>query len=218
MEKQILFNTRMVKALLEGRKTVTRRDPFQTPENYSRIKGMYRDDKNRLCVLFHCTDPEGPVIQDIHARYQPGDILWVRETWQYIPCADCRQDAVGCCTQMPVVYESADAVTKGCFVYKADYPEPERICWRPSIHMPRAAARIFLRVTSVRVERLQDINLDPPGPENQVVREGLNYLCDFIAVWEMTVKPADRATCGWEANPWVWVIEFERIDREDTTC
>ena len=82
--------------------------------------------------------------------------------------------------------------------------------WNPSIHMPREAARIFLRVTGVRVERLRDINLDPPGPKNQVVREGLNYLCDFIAVWERTIKPADRAAYGWGVNPWVWVISFER--------
>ena len=85
----------------------------------------------------------------------------------------------------------------------------------PSIHMPKDAARLFLRVTGVWAERLQDINLDPPGPENQVVREGARYLCDFIAVWDRTIKPADRQTYGWDANPWVWVIEFEKISKED---
>lgn len=82
--------------------------------------------------------------------------------------------------------------------------------WRPSIHMPKEAARIFLQVKDVRVERLQDINLDPPGPKNQVIQEGLHYLCDFIAVWNRAIKPEERNRYGWYANPWVWVIEFER--------
>ena len=86
--------------------------------------------------------------------------------------------------------------------------------WRPSIHMPREAARIFLRVTALRAERLRDIFEDPPGPENQVVREGLKYGCDFIATWENTIKPKERSAYGWEANPWVWVIEFEQIKEE----
>ena len=87
--------------------------------------------------------------------------------------------------------------------------------WKPSIHMPKDAARLFLRVTGVWAERLQDINLDPPGAENQVIREGSRYLCDFIAVWDRTIKPSDRPAYGWDANPWVWVIEFEKISKED---
>lgn len=69
--------------------------------------------------------------------------------------------------------------------------------------------------TGVRAERLQDINLDPPGPDNQVIKEGLHYLCDFIAVWEMTIKPANRPLYGWDANPWVWVIEFEHCEKPE---
>lgn len=198
MEKQILFNTRMVKALLEGRKTVTRRDPFQTPENYSRIKGMYRDDKNRLCVLFHCTDPEGPVIQDIHARYQPGDILWVRETW----------------AAWSPTYGTAPRL-----IYKADDNAPAGVKWRPSIHMPKKAARIFLRVTGVRVERLQDISGEDIRAEGVL---GKHFRAPtrgaFADVWNHTLKRKDLPLYGWESNPWVWVIKFERIDREDTTC
>lgn len=196
--KQILFNTEMVRAILEGRKIVTRRDPFQMSEEYNRIKGLYRDSKNRLCAIFQCTAPEDPTIEEVHARYQPGDILWVRETWQ----------------------------TKrgGGYLYKADtigsfdlFMTPEGrvvnyIPWRPSIHMPREAARIFLRVTGVRVERLQKITYD------EAIREGADRgraLNNFEWIWNHTIKPADLSAYGWDANPWVWVFDFERISKEE---
>ena len=77
---------------------------------------------------------------------------------------------------------------------------------------PREAARIFLRVTDVRVERLQEID------DGGVVAEGLEIGCYFDELWNRTIKPKDRPLYGWEANPWVWVIEFERISKcgEDT--
>lgn len=80
--------------------------------------------------------------------------------------------------------------------------------WRPSIHMPREAARIFLRVTDLRVERLQDCG------NMQAKDEGCTCSSQFARIWDSTIKPADRAVCGWEANPWVWVISFERISEE----
>lgn len=155
--KPILFNIEMVRAIMEGRKTVTRRA--------------------------------------VKLPYHPGDILWVRETWNGDWCDH-------------YIYK-ADGGSAKAAGYAA---EPK---WRPSIHMPREAARLFLRVTDVRVERLQDINLDPPGPKNQVVREGLRYLSDFIAVWDRTIKPADLHLYGWDANPWIQVIEFERISKDE---
>lgn len=190
--KQILFNTEMVRVIMEGRKTVTRRVVKPQPPATSVVR-------KRSCAWewsFWADCDMGHLMQP---PCQPGDILWVRETW-------CKAD--------------------GHYMYRA-FPgigmEPEKqdaamremgLKWRPSIHMPREAARLFLRVTDVRVERLQDINLDPPGPKNQVVREGLRYLSDFIAVWDRTIKPADLHLYGWEANPWVWVIEFERISKD----
>lgn len=194
----------MVRAILEGRKTVTRR--VMKPQPVGRPAQM--GGGSCWPGYFASADDE----RVYRPPYQPGDILWVRETWQFIPCIDCGLHVHGGCTDTPITYEDRDSVGEGCFIYRADYPEPQRVYWKPSIHMPREAARIFLRVTDVRAERLQDINLDPPGPENQVVREGLHYLCDFIAVWEKTIKPADRPTYGWDANPWVWVIVFERAE------
>ena len=109
-------------------------------------------------------------------------------------------------------------------MYKADtlegfdsrYPDGKNYQWegkwRPSIHMPKSAARIWLRVVDVKVERLQDILKSPCGKDNQVVKEGFTYTCDFIAVWENTIKESERYKYGWNANPYVWVITFERCN------
>lgn len=184
--KPILFNTEMVQAILEGRKTITRR----------LIKPQPAGDDSAL-------EP-----------YKIGDVLYVRETWAFIPCIDCGLYRHGACRDAPTTYEDKEAISEGCFIYKADYPEPERICWHPSIHMPKQAARVFLRVTAIWVEKLKDINLDPPGPENEVIKEGSRYLCDFIALWEKTLKASDRRIYGWDANPYVWRIGFERVSKE----
>ena len=147
-------------------------------------------------------------------RYQPGDILYVRETWQFFPCFDCVKSM---CDTMPLVYEDSDSVTEGCWIYKADYiaSDQKRVCWHPSIHMPKQAARIFLRVKDVLPEPLKNIRYF------DCLAEGIPYrqmeddiIRDFAELWDSTIKPADRATYGWEANPWVWVYKFERISRE----
>ncbi len=196
--KPILFNIEMVRAIMEGRKTVTRRVVKPQPKGAHTVLDC--DDYEQTFDMLCGNGGEGGVFLDwaetIKAPCWAGDILWVRETFfeyngRYYYKADGKHNAL-------------DSLVGGSF-FK----------WRPSIHMPREAARLFLRVTDVRVERLQDINLDPPGPKNQVVREGLRYLSDFIAVWDRTIKPADLHLYGWEANPWVWVIEFERISKDE---
>lgn len=201
--KPILFNTEMVRAILEGRKTVTRR--VMKPQPVGRPARMREGSCWPGC--FASVDDE----RVYRPPYQPGDILWVRETWQFIPCIDCRLYVHGGCTDTPVTYEDRDSVGEGCFVYREDYPEPKRVYWKPSIHMPRAAARIFLRVTAVRVERLREMVLA------DVLMEGIqetNVYEDtwdlWHQTWDITIKPADRTTYGWKANPWVWVISFER--------
>lgn len=170
--KSIIFNTDMVRAILDGRKTVTRR-----------VVKLPR------CGYFEHEPPR------VVPPYQSGDILYVRETWS------------------PVF------VHPKRYLYKADVDAGQGegvglpIKWHPSIHMPKEAARIFLRVTDVRVEQLEEIFEDPPGPNNQIVREGCRYGCDFIATWQNCLKPADREFFGVDANPWVWVIEFERCKK-----
>lgn len=207
-EKPILFNTEMVKAILEGRKTVTRR-VIKPPRGIDDVFGN----------MNKCKQP-----------YQVGDILYVRETWR--PTVGKKHTMS--CDKKRIVYTSDD---HNGYEYKAhclgvsdfyfpdgfkeseDYEHMSEITskgkWHPSIHMPKEAARIWLKVTGVRVERLQDIFDDSPGPNNQIVREGFLFGCDFIAGWENTIKKTDRNSYGWDANPWVWVIEFEVIKNDE---
>ncbi len=197
MIKPILFNTEMVRAILEGRKTVTRRVVKPQPE---RVPIPIPDEKYWL-GCFAGDDK----CRAIKPPYRPGDILYVRETF-------CRQSS----EEYP-------------FVYKASVETPAAWKWCPSIHMPREAARIFLRVTDVRGERLMDITpeqaikegvIDPehrPYIQYEQVGQLEQYARNnvFPKIWSSTIKPADRSLYGWKANPWVWVIGFERISREE---
>ena len=180
--KPILFNTEMVRAILDGRKTVTRRvvKPQPPATSVVRKRGCAWDWSFWAdCDMGHLMKPP----------YQHGDILWVRETWNGDWCDH-------------YIYK-ADGGSAKAAGYAA---EPK---WRPSVHMPREAARLFLRVADVRVELLQDID------DYGVVAEGLEIGCYFDGLWNNTIKPSDRALYGWAANPWVWVIEFERISKDE---
>lgn len=194
--KPILFSTEMVQALLEGRKAVTRRDPFQMPPDYTILKGLYRDGKRRLCAIFRADDD--PTTEAVYARYDIGDILWVRETW----CESLGQAGI-------YFYRAYAGPKDEMKEYAHSFNR-----WRPNIHMPREAARIFLRVTGVRVERLRDMVL------GDVLMEGITEADTYESTWDRwhqtwnsTIKPKDLGSYGWEANPWVWVISFERIDK-----
>lgn len=197
----ILFNADMVRAILDGRKTVTRRvvkrerieDVLNSPirKNNQDIE----DSKFIRCL--------------IHSPYEPGDILYIRETWGYYGKH----------------WFEADY-----FMYRADYQQGAKtyefdgyICdlpkWHPSIHMPKEAARIWLKVTDVRVERLQDITEEQAlkeGASNEPLLEGgekFPALYDFVNIWNSTIKKPDREHYGWEANPYVWLIKFERCEK-----
>lgn len=202
--KPILFNTEMVRAILDGRKSCTRRllkEPFTVHPNGYITKP--RGNEN-FCPY------ESP--------YQPGDILYVRETvWQKIG-----------------YYLDVDGETKPSwyneFRYVASDEKPEtgwNYSWskRPSIHMPKEAARIWLKVTDVRVERLQEITVDDChregiNIETSAVTDGetLNRNHDFSLekfeiLWDSTVKKSDIDRYSWDANPYVWVISFERCEK-----
>ncbi len=206
--KPMFFNTEMVKAILDGRKTVTRRVVKQ-----SIVDKFVLAEDGRLLGSFDACHPEWggyPTVDD--APYHPGDILYVRETW---------------------MRETEQGIPTGGYIYRAsDNPAPDGngpLRWRPSIHMPKEAARLFLRVTDVRVERLQDITeagafaegvKDPYNYQNPEWYDQRNlttsYSRDaFAGLWDSTIKKADLSLYGWDANPWVWVIEFERISKEE---
>ena len=200
--KPILMNTEMVKAILAGRKTQTRRlikpqPPFDNDSIYLRYV------KDGIARFGRGTPGNSCALCDRKMPYQAGDVLYVRETW-------CKGSLNGGAEQ---------------YFYKAD--DNDFHCqWRPSIHMPKEAARIFLRVTGVRVERLQDITLDDAIAEGcqgkfigsgECVGAGWEILPEdeFADLWDSTIKKSDLDKYGWDANPWVWVIEFERISKEE---
>ena len=215
MTKPILFNTEMVRAILDGKKTVTRRV----------IKPHYKEGDagfriNRQTATGEITgieiydEDECGTDRYVKPPYMPEDILYVRETWFYGDCSNCDGDiAEGVCSKRENGEEPI-----GCYSYKADQNVIWDDCkthWKPSIHMPKEAARIWLKVTNVRVERLKDIFNDPPGKDNQIVREGFSYGCDFIAGWDETISKKDLKMYGYDANPWVWVIEFKKTENTD---
>lgn len=212
--KPILSNIDMVREILDGRKTVTRRvvkpQPTEQEAHPKKLRSgnWYFDISDRHFGRVRAG--VGPYLPP----YKPGDILYVRETWQFLPCIDCPKQFTGCDKQA-VDYEDSEAVSEGCYIYKADCLDPSRVCWRPSIHMPREAARLYLRVTDVRVERLQDITDEDAKKEGCTAHGGNLALDEFEEVWHRTLKPADRALYSWDANPWVWVIEFVRISKEE---
>ena len=205
--KPILFNTEMVRAILDGRKTCTRR-VIELPENMDGVPVGKSGDSNNPLGFMHPGGIKRP-------PYQPGDILYVRETWCELPVNE-----AGHMRGHPVYYYRADGDMR---------PEEWRGKWSPSTHMPKEAARIWLKVTDVRVERLQEIT------DEQAKREGIQYdecptgftwkqetdmhncyttpIGAMQALWNSTIRKSDIDRYGWDANPWVWVIEFERCEK-----
>jgi hypothetical protein len=189
--KPILFNTEMVRAILDGRKTCTRRLvrflPGENPQwtGYIRDGLMLYNGRNEPCI--------------IKVPYQPGDTLYVRETWCGLP-----------------VNEAGHMRGHTIYYYKADgelRPKGWRGTWHPSIHMPKEAARIWLKVTDVRVERLQDMTDDDAEAEGCF--DYTSTALGFFDVWDSTIKKSDLDRYGWNANPWVWVIKFERCEKPE---
>lgn len=194
-EYPIIFSSEMVKAILEDRKSVTRRVVKPQPDENG-VSYMKNAPLDWESIFREPWSPwkwdteEGESISKNCPYGEPGDVLWVRETW----------------------FNDADFGEPPIYIFKAgneNYPRGSSP-WKPSIHMPRTAARIFLKVTDVRVERIQDITKD------DIKAEGIQLGADngawngwhdrFQSLWEKINGPG-----SWHNNPWVWVIEFERI-------
>lgn len=203
-ERPILFNTEMVKAILGGRKTQTRRiiKADWLDESWEFVK---MDEDSSVFETEVDWNPTGRTQRDIKCKYgKPGDRLWVRETWQ--------------------------SELSGRFVYKAsaNIELKDNLKWKPSIHMRRTASRIMLEITDLRVERVQDIT------RNDAKAEGIEDFWDntgrqvtgipglvqpkpnqtwtardaFAKLWDSINESRGY---GWDKNPWVWVIEFKDI-------
>lgn len=201
--KPILFNTEMVKAILEGRKTQTRRIVGDKIFNEIYKYDCYIEDGKifESCMCQGMPDGSGGLEVDIweqdvtttYSKYKIGDILYVRETWNY------------------------DEQNNKPY-YKADFDLGSAnalgMIWKPSIHMPKKYARIFLKVTNIRVEKLSDMD------ERDLEKEGFEYSLppfgkpkyiaykEFDELWDLTVKDGYKV----KNNPYVFVYEFERVE------
>lgn len=209
MVRPILFNSDMVRAILEGRKTVTRRVIKDTDES------MYAG----MCGLGPGLFDRNTGIRVKESYYRLGDILYVRETWGianldyddkkvFIIYRTGNEQENGICVTLPnekfeKIYESM----------AGNSPD-----WHPSIHMPKEAARIWLKVTDVRAERLHNLTNRDAKKEGVTVEtdnSGIAHRAAFMRLWDSTIKKSDIGTYGWNANPWVWVIEFERCEKPE---
>lgn len=194
-ERGMIFNGEMVRALLYGRKTQTRRPIKWKQTRFTEIgeredgsKWPWSEDAEHACDFWHPC-PFGAV----------GDRIWVRETWAEVGASapDLKLYRANYPEHVPSIYENV--------------PPAEEIRWTPSIHMPRTASRILLEITGVRVERLQSITL------GDICKEVGCGLYDFrpatygFQVWEELWKSIYGAE-SLNANPWVWVIEFKRVE------
>lgn len=196
----------MVKAILDGRKAMTRRVIKPQPEFC-----ITSDIRNRQPLAFWVDNARW-----VKPRYQPGDILWVRETWyknyphkygRYFYRADGEE------IDMPTIYGET-----------IKYGKADGLKWRPSIFMPKEACRLFLKVTNVRVERLQDITDDDAWKEGferdfpfcektecDTCLDECSARYKFNKLWDNLNA---KRGYGWDTNPWVFVIEFKRVNHE----
>jgi len=200
--KPILFNTEMVRAILDGRKTQTRRVIKDKD-----ITNNFDIDVDGSVYAYIDQETGDSYPPTAIAKYQVGDILWVRETWS--------KDENG-----EYVYRTNYGTTED------DSFPPSMFKWKPSIHMPREAARIFLRVTNVRVERLQEIT--PKDAWEEGCRIGnffpwekhipeLQQQCRDILFKSLWDGLNAKRGYGWDINPWVWVYEFERVSEDGSS-
>ena len=213
--KPILFSTDMVRAILAGRKTETRRIVKPQPvlgvmsdDSQKRFE-MFTGDSNPVGMTYKgCRyDPWPQCFIKLESPYgKPGDVLWVREKWK-----------------------KNELFIGWPYHYYADndtFTRPDNEKWKPSIHMPRAACRLFLQITDIRVERLRDITEEDARHEGVlpcpfVVGNWKNYLPgdadsyatpvgSFCSLWQSINGPE-----SWEDNPWVWVMKFKQIEKPE---
>lgn len=203
--KPILFNTEMVRAILDGRKNCTRRICKDANEYTVPDMDFYNADRRTYAVHNFANREHSEQLSTAERACPicPGDILYVRETWKEAP--------------------------KGYYYYedwqRNDIADVTK--WKPSIHMPKEASRIWLKVTDLRVERLKEITEDGAKAEGAIDNRGFIHSPEneydrihtarehFIKIWNGTIKKSNLNCYGWDANPYVWIIEFERCEKPE---
>lgn len=220
-ERPILFSAPMVRAIIDGRKTQTRRVVKPQPAlngNWMEWchKGVLITEQNVAWHPFAEGFPRALASKGLGylCPYgQPGDRLWVRETWMPDGPRDGTWDdfAFFGCKGSPFSMIPEQYRTPAHVIHRASWDGSEMTGWKPSIHMPRWASRITLEITGVRVERLKDISDADAAAEGFVDegtgREWKSGRQRFGELWESINGPG-----SWNANPWVWVVEFKRIE------
>lgn len=225
--KPILFNTEMVRAILDGRKTVTRRVVKTQHKDACGFYVTTRKSDGAFMGVYEYDENESMFDNPLKPPYEVNDILYVRETWQLAYTLDDNDHAIEG-TERYIYAASPEDMPNFTHWVDTNGEYRDFVPWRPSIHMPKEAARIFLKVTGVRVERLQDMK------KEDCEREGLEDFCKrcaelfgtcdccaneggiieyFKNLWDSTIKKDQLQYYGWDANPYVWVIEFEVIDK-----
>ncbi len=206
--RPVLFSGPMIRALLDGRKTQTRRAVRNVDTEEHPYVGTF-DERDGLPVIVFSDAPGDAVLSRVEAKCpygKPGDLLWVRETW----CQGHERDADlnfvpdGDGYKSTVWYRAATPELR----WYDDYERETNVPWRPSIHMPRWASRLTLEVTGVRVERLQEISADDCRAEGALLAEAIYWptaaVSTYRDLWQSINGPE-----SWDANPWVWVLEFK---------
>ncbi|HHN8585155.1 ASCH domain-containing protein [Klebsiella quasipneumoniae] len=212
-ERGMIFNAEMVRALLDGRKTQTRRIIKDCTVGRDPISKFIKIGKK----FIGCYPEDVPeLIRECCPYGVPGDRIWVRETWAEAGASapDLKLYRANYPEHVPSIYENV--------------PPTEEIRWTPSIHMPRTASRILLEITGVRVERLnaiseEDAQAEGVGTAVWFAAKGIpesewkslgehgamqaSYINRFATLWESIYGEE-----SWKANPWVWVIEFKRVE------
>lgn len=234
--KPITFDTKMVKAVLAGRKTTTRQ--ICNIKADGGIKILHKQcetydysQENAKGTYVDFFDENNYYKGTAKLGYRPGDVLYIRETWNYGYFNKLDVELYKDEWFEPVPLDYDGTMKPYCqYVYKADYTEEEqanmgiehkdgsfKMDWQISTRMPKDAARIFLKVTDVRIEQLQDITPSENLKEGIRLRlanilNGESALETFAQYWDSTMDPKKRKLYGWKANPWVWVITFEKIE------
>lgn len=246
--KPILFNTEMVRAILDGRKTATRRLVGEKAAVVRKDQEININLSGRF-ELYNIT-PRCGIPQNVFFKppYKPGDILYVRETWKIVDYLD----------NLSLKFEyEADGKISGLIDFTSNRLQKflkymNKKGWCPALFMPKEVARIFLQVTDVQVEQLRDITEEQARKEGMPdsldypvdkiycpVCNGSGFVggynstslgfeekecqnCDtavkrFKNLWNSTIKKSDLGRYDWDANPWVWVIEFERVMDDENT-
>ncbi|HHZ9834191.1 TPA: hypothetical protein ACWON6_004488 [Klebsiella pneumoniae] len=192
-ERGMIFNAEMVRALLDGRKTQTRRIIKDCTVGRDPISKFIKIGKK----FIGCYPEDVPeLIRECCPYGVPGDRIWVRETWAEAGASapDLKLYRANYPEHVPSIYENV--------------PPAEEIRWTPSIHMPRTASRILLEITGVRVERLRSMSQDDARAEGVIAASGpMEAGLAFRELWDSIYGEE-----SWKANPWVWVIEFKRVE------